>query len=165
MDHVAFPLHLLGRSEALIHLLLEMPISVLSLKAHSILQSASPSSPVQWEEGWEEGLIHPLGWQRAGGEPSGRVNPLSPLRRANALEEQLKEQELRADQTLLEEIKKQRELLSKMEREKSIEIENLQARWGWGRAGWWQVSWTHMYTLEYVYRLPLRSCSLWGDKV
>ncbi|KFQ70571.1 Rab11 family-interacting protein 3, partial [Phaethon lepturus] len=53
---------------------------------------------------------------------------LSPLRRANALEEQLKEQELRADQTLLEEIKKQRELLSKMEREKSIEIENLQAR-------------------------------------
>ncbi|KFZ61314.1 Rab11 family-interacting protein 3, partial [Podiceps cristatus] len=53
---------------------------------------------------------------------------LSPLHRANALEEQLKEQELRADQTLLEEIKKQRELLSKMEREKSIEIENLQAR-------------------------------------
>ncbi|PKU28330.1 rab11 family-interacting protein hypothetical protein [Limosa lapponica baueri] len=49
------------------------------------------------------------------------------LRPANALEEQLKEQELRADQTLLEEIKKQRELLSKMEREKSIEIENLQA--------------------------------------
>lgn len=59
---------------------------------------------------------------------------LSPLCRANALEEQLKEQELRADQTLLEEIKKQRELLSKMEREKSIEIENLQARWGWGGA-------------------------------
>lgn len=58
-------------------------------------------------------------------------SPLSPLCRANALEEQLKEQELRADQTLLEEIKKQRELLSKMEREKSIEIENLQARWGW----------------------------------
>ncbi|NXU54810.1 RFIP3 protein, partial [Turnix velox] len=50
------------------------------------------------------------------------------VHRANALEEQLKEQELRADQTLLEEIKKQRELLSKMEREKSIEIENLQAR-------------------------------------
>lgn len=69
--------------------------------------------------------------------------PFPPLRRANALEEQLKEQELRADQTLLEEIKKQREMLSKMEREKSIEIENLQARWGWGRAGWRQVSWTH----------------------
>ncbi|KFO71232.1 Rab11 family-interacting protein 3, partial [Cuculus canorus] len=50
------------------------------------------------------------------------------VHRANALEEQLKEQELRADQALLEEIKKQRELLSKMEREKSIEIENLQAR-------------------------------------
>lgn len=61
-------------------------------------------------------------------------SPLCPLCRANALEEQLKEQELRADQTLLEEIKKQRELLSKMEREKSIEIENLQARWGWGAA-------------------------------
>ena len=58
---------------------------------------------------------------------------LCPLHRANALEEQLKEQELRADQTLLEEIKKQREMLSKMEREKSIEIENLQARCG--RAG------------------------------
>ncbi|KFV58983.1 Rab11 family-interacting protein 3, partial [Gavia stellata] len=64
------------------------------------------------------------------GEHHRAVNLLSlfPLRRANALEEQLKEQELRADQTLLEEIKKQRELLSKMEREKSIEIENLQAR-------------------------------------
>lgn len=71
-----------------------------------------------------------------------RLIPLPPLRRANALEEQLKEQELRADQTLLEEIKKQREMLSKMEREKSIEIENLQARWGWGRAGWRQVSQT-----------------------
>lgn len=90
---------------------------------------------------------------------------LSPLRRANALEEQLKEQELRADQTLLEEIKKQRELLSKMEREKSIEIENLQARWGWGRAGWWHVSWTRNSTLEYAYRLTLCNRSLWGEKV
>lgn len=92
----------------------------------------------------------PLGWQRAGGEPSGTFSPLSSLRRANALEEQLKEQELRADQTLLEEIKKQRELLSKMEREKSIEIENLQARWGWGRAGWWQVSGTLPDTLGHA---------------
>lgn len=90
------------------------------------------------------------------------VNPLSPFHRANALEEQLKEQELRADQTLLEEIKKQRELLSKMEREKSIEIENLQARWGWGRAGWSQGFWTHICTLEYVYMLSLCDCSL-GD--
>ncbi|NXD31013.1 RFIP3 protein, partial [Spelaeornis formosus] len=60
---------------------------------------------------------------------SGPKESLTPSScRANALEEQLKEQELRADQTLLEEIKKQREMLSKMEREKSIEIENLQAR-------------------------------------
>jgi hypothetical protein len=49
--------------------------------------------------------------------------------RANALEEQLKEQELRAQEMVLEEARKQKELLCKMEREKSIEIENLQARW------------------------------------
>lgn len=48
-----------------------------------------------------------------------------------------------------------------MEREKSIEIENLQARWGWDRAGWWQISWTRMYTLEYAHRLALCSSSLW----
>ncbi|XP_074962065.1 rab11 family-interacting protein 3 isoform X2 [Phalacrocorax aristotelis] len=66
----------------------------------------------------------------ANGEQQSRLKQenLQLVHRANALEEQLKEQELRADQTLLEEIKKQRELLSKMEREKSIEIENLQAR-------------------------------------
>ncbi|XP_010134583.1 PREDICTED: rab11 family-interacting protein 3, partial [Buceros rhinoceros silvestris] len=66
----------------------------------------------------------------ANGEQHNRLKQenLQLVHRANALEEQLKEQELRADQTLLEEIKKQRELLSKMEREKSIEIENLQAR-------------------------------------
>lgn len=50
------------------------------------------------------------------------------LHRANALEEQLKEQELRACEMVLEETRKQKELLCKMEREKSIEIENLQAR-------------------------------------
>ncbi|XP_010001127.1 PREDICTED: rab11 family-interacting protein 3 [Chaetura pelagica] len=66
----------------------------------------------------------------ANGEQHSRLKQenLQLVHRANALEEQLKEQELRADQTLLDEIKKQRELLSKMEREKSIEIENLQAR-------------------------------------
>ncbi|XP_075371818.1 rab11 family-interacting protein 3 isoform X3 [Mycteria americana] len=66
----------------------------------------------------------------ANGEQHSRLKQenLQLVHRANALEEQLKEQELKADQTLLEEIKKQRELLSKMEREKSIEIENLQAR-------------------------------------
>ena len=42
--------------------------------------------------------------------------------RANALEEQLKEQELRACEMVLEETRKQKELLCKMEREKSIEI-------------------------------------------
>uniref|UniRef100_A0A2K6BPR4 RAB11 family interacting protein 3 n=1 Tax=Macaca nemestrina TaxID=9545 RepID=A0A2K6BPR4_MACNE len=50
------------------------------------------------------------------------------LSRANALEEQLKEQELRACEMVLEETRRQKELLCKMEREKSIEIENLQAR-------------------------------------
>lgn len=52
-----------------------------------------------------------------------------------------------------------------MEREKSIEIENLQARWGWGRAGWWQGCRTHAYTLEYMNGLTLCNRSLWGDQV
>ncbi|XP_048349902.1 rab11 family-interacting protein 3 isoform X2 [Sphaerodactylus townsendi] len=66
----------------------------------------------------------------ANGEQHSRLKQenLQLVHRANALEEQLKEQELRADEILLDEIRKQRELLSKMEREKSIEIENLQAR-------------------------------------
>ncbi|XP_044835885.1 rab11 family-interacting protein 3 isoform X2 [Mauremys mutica] len=66
----------------------------------------------------------------ANGEQHSRLKQenLQLVHRANALEEQLKEQELKADETLLEEIRKQRELLTRMEREKSIEIENLQAR-------------------------------------
>uniref|UniRef100_A0A8D0L1V2 Rab11 family-interacting protein 3 n=1 Tax=Sphenodon punctatus TaxID=8508 RepID=A0A8D0L1V2_SPHPU len=66
----------------------------------------------------------------ANGEQHSRLKQenLKLVHRANALEEQLKEQELRADEILMEEIRKQRELLSKMEREKSIEIENLHAR-------------------------------------
>lgn len=117
-----------------------MVIGVFFLVACSVLPSASPSSLEGWERDWEKSLVPPLGWQPAPGGTRKVSSPLySPLCRANALEEQLKEQELRADQTLLEEIKKQRELLSKMEREKSIEIENLQARWGWG----WQLSWSH----------------------
>lgn len=114
---------LLGQSEALTRLLLEGAVGALFPKARFIISQLSragrkagkraPSLP-------REGSVP--------GEPWGAAHPLPPLRRANALEEQLKEQELRADQTLLEEIKKQRELLSKMEREKSIEIENLQAR-------------------------------------
>ncbi|KAL7979129.1 hypothetical protein Chor_015153, partial [Crotalus horridus] len=50
------------------------------------------------------------------------------VHRANALEEQLKEQEMKSDEILMEEIRKQRDLLSRMEREKSMEIENLQAQ-------------------------------------
>ncbi|KAH0631835.1 hypothetical protein JD844_019686 [Phrynosoma platyrhinos] len=66
----------------------------------------------------------------ANGEQHSRLKQenLQLVHRANALEEQLKEQELKSDEVLMEEIRKQRELLSKMEREKSIEIENLQAR-------------------------------------
>ncbi|XP_060116807.1 rab11 family-interacting protein 3 isoform X2 [Heteronotia binoei] len=66
----------------------------------------------------------------ANGEQHSRLKQenLQLVHRANALEEQLKEQELRADEILMEEIRKQRELLTKMEREKSIAIENLQAR-------------------------------------
>ncbi|XP_042293428.1 rab11 family-interacting protein 3 isoform X2 [Sceloporus undulatus] len=66
----------------------------------------------------------------ANGEQHNRLKQenLQLVHRANALEEQLKEQELKSDEVLMEEIRKQRELLSKMEREKSIEIENLQAR-------------------------------------
>ncbi|XP_007499258.1 rab11 family-interacting protein 3 isoform X2 [Monodelphis domestica] len=66
----------------------------------------------------------------ASGEQHSRLKQenLQLVHRANALEEQLKEQELRADEMILEEIRKQKELLCKMEREKSIEIENLQAR-------------------------------------
>ncbi|XP_069343283.1 rab11 family-interacting protein 3 isoform X2 [Eulemur rufifrons] len=57
-----------------------------------------------------------------------RQENLQLVHRANALEEQLKEQELRAREVVLEETRRQKELLCKMEREKSIEIENLQAR-------------------------------------
>lgn len=66
----------------------------------------------------------------ANGEQHSRLKQenLQLVHRANALEEQLKEQELKADKQLMEEIRRQREMLSKMEREKSIEIENLQAR-------------------------------------
>ncbi|XP_062998979.1 rab11 family-interacting protein 3 [Elgaria multicarinata webbii] len=66
----------------------------------------------------------------ANGEQHSRLKQenLQLVHRANALEEQLKEQELKSDEVLMEEIRRQRELLSKMEREKSIEIENLQAR-------------------------------------
>lgn len=60
----------------------------------------------------------------------GLLPPPLRLHRANALEEQLKEQELRACEMALEEARRHRELLCKMERERSIEVESLQARWG-----------------------------------
>lgn len=66
----------------------------------------------------------------ANGEQHSRLRQenLQLVHRANALEEQLKEQELRACEMVLEETRRQKELLCKMEREKTIEIENLQAR-------------------------------------
>ncbi|XP_006873895.1 PREDICTED: rab11 family-interacting protein 3 [Chrysochloris asiatica] len=66
----------------------------------------------------------------ANGEQHSRLRQenLQLVHRANALEEQLKEQELRTCELVLEEARKQRELLCRMEREKSIEIESLQAR-------------------------------------
>ncbi|XP_067859717.1 rab11 family-interacting protein 3 isoform X2 [Heptranchias perlo] len=57
-----------------------------------------------------------------------RQEKLQLVHRVNALEEQLKEQETRSEQMLLEEMKKQKDALSKAEREQVIEIENLQTR-------------------------------------
>ncbi|XP_048465427.1 rab11 family-interacting protein 3 isoform X1 [Rhincodon typus] len=57
-----------------------------------------------------------------------RQENLQLVHRANALEEQLKEQETRSEQMLLEELKKQKESLSKVEREQVIEIESLHTR-------------------------------------
>ncbi|XP_058012886.1 rab11 family-interacting protein 3 isoform X2 [Ahaetulla prasina] len=66
----------------------------------------------------------------ANGEQQSRLKQenLQLVHRANALEEQLKEQEMKSDEILMDEIRKQKDMLSRMEREKSIEIENLQAR-------------------------------------
>uniref|UniRef100_A0A4W3HW33 RAB11 family interacting protein 3 n=1 Tax=Callorhinchus milii TaxID=7868 RepID=A0A4W3HW33_CALMI len=57
-----------------------------------------------------------------------RHENLQLVHRANALEEQLKEQENHSEQMLVDEIRRQKEALSKVERERDIEIENLQAR-------------------------------------
>ncbi|XP_035577952.1 rab11 family-interacting protein 3 isoform X5 [Zalophus californianus] len=66
----------------------------------------------------------------ANGEQHSRLRQenLQLVHRANALEEQLKEQELRACEMALEEARRHRELVCKMERERSIEVESLQAR-------------------------------------
>lgn len=58
-----------------------------------------------------------------------RQENLALVHRANALEEQLKEQELRADETLNTLARKHRDALSKLQRERELEIENLQTRW------------------------------------
>ncbi|XP_061565095.1 rab11 family-interacting protein 3 isoform X2 [Cololabis saira] len=66
----------------------------------------------------------------ASGEQHARLRQenLQLVHRANALEEQLKEQELYADEQLQIEIRRQKEAVSKLEREKGLELENLQAR-------------------------------------
>ncbi|XP_072536269.1 rab11 family-interacting protein 3 isoform X2 [Salminus brasiliensis] len=57
-----------------------------------------------------------------------RQENLTLVHRANALEEQLKEQELRADENLQTLARRHRDTLSKLQRERDLEIENLQAR-------------------------------------
>ncbi|XP_026114334.1 rab11 family-interacting protein 3-like isoform X1 [Carassius auratus] len=57
-----------------------------------------------------------------------RQENLTLVHRANALEEQLKEQELHAEENLLTHTRKHRDALNKLQRERDLEIENLQAR-------------------------------------
>lgn len=58
-----------------------------------------------------------------------RQDNLHLVHRANALEEQLKEQELHADEQLQQENRRQKEALTKLERERGLELENLQGRY------------------------------------
>lgn len=58
-----------------------------------------------------------------------RQENLQLVHRANALEEQLKEQELHADEQLQQETRRQKDALIKLERERGLEFENLQGRW------------------------------------
>ncbi|XP_019128317.2 rab11 family-interacting protein 3 isoform X2 [Larimichthys crocea] len=66
----------------------------------------------------------------ASGEQHARLRQenLQLVHRANALEEQLKEQELYADEQLQQETRRHKEALTKLERERGMELENLQAR-------------------------------------
>ncbi|CAB1337865.1 unnamed protein product [Coregonus sp. 'balchen'] len=57
-----------------------------------------------------------------------RQENLQLVHRANALEEQLKEQELRAEDHLHQETRRHKDALTKLERERDLELENLQAR-------------------------------------
>ncbi|XP_069037027.1 rab11 family-interacting protein 3 isoform X2 [Lepisosteus oculatus] len=66
----------------------------------------------------------------ANGEQHARLRQenLQLVHRANALEEQLKEQETRAEEAMLLEVRRQKEALSRLERERGMELENLQSR-------------------------------------
>ncbi|XP_071398593.1 rab11 family-interacting protein 3 [Centroberyx affinis] len=66
----------------------------------------------------------------ASGEQHARLRQenLHLVHRANALEEQLKEQELHADEHLQQETRRHKDALNKLERERGLELENLQAR-------------------------------------
>ncbi|XP_033975244.1 rab11 family-interacting protein 3 isoform X1 [Trematomus bernacchii] len=57
-----------------------------------------------------------------------RQENLHLVHRANALEEQLKEQEVYADEQVQQETRRHKEALIKLERERGVELENLQAR-------------------------------------
>ncbi|KAM9773708.1 rab11 family-interacting protein 3 isoform 2-T3 [Syngnathus typhle] len=57
-----------------------------------------------------------------------RQENLQLVHRANAFEEQLKEQEMLADEQLEHETRRHKEALSKLERERGLEMENLQSR-------------------------------------
>ena len=92
----------------------------------------------------------------ASGEVHARLRQenLQLVHRANALEEQLKEQELYAEECLEQEERRHKEALSKMEREMGLELENLQTRWeGGGVCIWWGCVylcvhvgvWVHMW--------------------
>ncbi|KAM6951329.1 rab11 family-interacting protein 3 isoform 2-T2 [Aplochiton taeniatus] len=65
----------------------------------------------------------------ASGEQHARLRQenLQLVHRANALEEQLKEQELYAEETLHQEVRRHKDALAKLERERDAELENLQA--------------------------------------
>ncbi|KAM4524600.1 rab11 family-interacting protein 3 isoform 2-T2 [Odontesthes bonariensis] len=66
----------------------------------------------------------------ASGEQHARLRQenLQLVHRANALDEQLKEQELYADEQLQQDTRRHKEALTKLEREKELELETLQAR-------------------------------------
>ncbi|KAL3051309.1 hypothetical protein OYC64_001551 [Pagothenia borchgrevinki] len=57
-----------------------------------------------------------------------RQENLHLVHRANALEEQLKEQEVYSDEQVQQETRRHKEALIKLERERGVELENLQAR-------------------------------------